>query len=140
MTLTIERFKDAQERDYASALAEIRNGEKRTHWIWYVFPQMRGLGHSYYANLFGIRDKKEAEDYLNDETLGSRLREITSVLLELQDKTADQIFGDLDAMKVKSSMTLFDCICPDDIFAEVLDKYYDGKRCGLTIDLLNQEN
>lgn len=140
MTLTIERFKEAQERDYINALAEIRNGEKRTHWIWYIYPQMRGLGHSYYANLFGIRDKKEAEDYLNDETLGSRLREITSVLLELQDKTADQIFGDLDAMKVKSSMTLFDCICPEDIFAEVLDKYYDGKRCGLTIDLLNQEN
>ena len=140
MTLTIERFKEAQERDYINALAEIRNGEKRTHWIWYIYPQMRGLGHSYYANLFGIRDKKEAEDYLNDETLGSRLREITSVLLELQDKTADQIFGDLDAMKVKSSMTLFDCICPEDIFAEVLDKYYDGKRCRLTIDLLNQEN
>lgn len=140
MTLTIERFKDAQERDYASALAEIRNGEKRTHWIWYVFPQMRGLGHSYFASLYGIKDQKEAEDYLNDITLGGRLREITTALYELHDKTADQIFGELDAMKVKSSMTLFDYICPDDIFAKVLDKYYDGKRCGLTIDLLNREN
>ena len=136
----IERFIEAQKRDYETALAEIRSGKKETHWIWYIFPQMIGLGHSYNAHLYGIRDKKEAEDYLNDKILGKRLREITSALLELQGTTANQIFGGLDAMKVNSSMTLFDHISPDDIFAKVIDRYYDGKRCKLTLQLLNQAN
>lgn len=113
----LERFVEAQKRDYKIALEEVRSGQKRTHWIWYIFPQMYGLGHSCYANLYGIRDRKEAEEYLKDKTLGKRLREITSTLLQHEGKSAEEIFGELDAMKVSSSMTLFDAVCPNDMFA-----------------------
>lgn len=113
----LERFVEAQKRDYKIALEEVRSGQKRTHWIWYIFPQMYGLGHSCYANLYGIRDRKEAEEYLKDKTLGKRLREITSTLLQHEGKSAEEIFGELDAMKVRSSMTLFDAVCPNDMFA-----------------------
>ena len=135
----IERFIEAQKRDYETALEEVRDGQKRTHWIWYIFPQMFGLGHSCYANLYGIRGRKEAEEYLKDKTLGKRLREVTSALLQHEGKSAEEIFGVLDAMKVKSSMTLFDVISPDDIFAEVLVKFYNGERCGITITKINEE-
>ena len=134
----LERFVEAQKRDYKIALEEVRSGQKRTHWIWYIFPQMYGLGHSCYANLYGIRDRKEAEEYLKDKTLGKRLREITSTLLQHEEKSAEEIFGELDAMKVRSSMTLFDAVCPNDMFAEVLEKFYNGERCGITIAKLNE--
>ena len=134
----LERFVEAQKRDYKIALEEVRSGQKRTHWIWYIFPQMYGLGHSCYANLYGIRDRKEAEEYLKDKTLGKRLREKTSTLLQHEGKSAEEIFGELDAMKVRSSMTLFDAVCPNDMFAEVLEKFYNGERCGITIAKLNE--
>ena len=134
----LERFVEAQKRDYKIALEEVRSGQKLTHWIWYIFPQMYGLGHSCYANLYGIRDRKEAEEYLKDKTLGKRLREITSTLLQHEGKSAEEIFGELDAMKVRSSMTLFDAVCPNDMFAEVLEKFYNGERCGITIAKLNE--
>lgn len=134
----LERFVEAQKRDYKIALEEVRSGQKRTHWIWYIFPQMYGLGHSCYASLYGIRDRKEAEEYLKDKTLGKRLREITSTLLQHEGKSAEEIFGELDAMKVRSSMTLFDAVCPNDMFAEVLEKFYNGERCGITIAKLNE--
>ena len=134
----LERFVEAQKRDYKIALEEVRSGQKRTHWIWYIFPQMYGLGHSCYANLYGIRDRKEAEEYLKDKTLRKRLREITSTLLQHEGKSAEEIFGELDAMKVRSSMTLFDAVCPNDMFAEVLEKFYNGERCGITIAKLNE--
>ena len=134
----LERFVEAQKRDYKIALEEVRSGQKRTHWTWYIFPQMYGLGHSCYANLYGIRDRKEAEEYLKDKTLGKRLREITSTLLQHEGKSAEEIFGELDAMKVRSSMTLFDAVCPNDMFAEVLEKFYNGERCGITIAKLNE--
>lgn len=133
----MNRFIKAQERDYKIAFNEVQSGKKLTHWIWYIFPQMRGLGHSYYAHLYGIKNIEEAREYLQDKILGERLREITNVLLEHYDKTADDIFGDLDAMKVKSCMTLFDAISPNDIFDKVLDRFYEGKRCKLTIKILN---
>lgn len=134
----LERFVEVQKRDYKIALEEVRSGQKRTHWIWYIFSQMYGLGHSCYANLYGIRDRKEAEEYLKDKTLGKRLREITSTLLQHEGKSAEEIFGELDAMKVRSSMTLFDAVCPNDMFAEVLEKFYNGERCGITIAKLNE--
>lgn len=134
----LERFVEAHKRDYKIALEEVRSGQKRTHWIWYIFPQMYGLGHSCYANLYGIRDRKEAEEYLKDKTLRKRLREITSTLLQHEGKSAEEIFGELDAMKVRSSMTLFDAVCPNDMFAEVLEKFYNGERCGITIAKLNE--
>ena len=134
----LERFVEAQKRDYQLALAEVRAGKKRSHWIWYIFPQMYGLGHSCYANLYGIRNRVEAVGYLKHKVLGKRLREITSALLKHEDNPADEIFGDLDAMKVKSCMTLFDIISPDDIFAEVLNEFYGQQRCELTIRMLSE--
>ena len=133
----LERFIEAQKHDYQLALEEVQAGKKQSHWIWYIFPQMYGLGHSCYANLYGIRDKKEAEEYLKHIILGKRLREITMALLEHNGCSADAIFGDIDAMKVRSCMTLFDVISPEDIFAEVLNKFYANKRCDLTIRILS---
>ena len=92
---------------------------------------------TFFDLVYGIRDRKEAEEYLNDKTLDKRLREITSALLQHEGKSAEEIFGGLDAMKVKSSMTLFDIICPNDIFADVLVKFYNDERCELTIQKLN---
>ena len=134
----LEKFVEAQKRDYNIALKEVQNGKKETHWIWYIFPQMLGLGRSCYANLYGIKNKEEAEEYLKHKVLGKRLREVTNALLEHEGKPADDIFGYPDTMKVNSSMTLFDIICPDDIFAQVLDKFYEGKRCKLTLEMLEK--
>lgn len=134
----LERFIEAQKRDYKIALEEVRKGKKETHWIWYVFPQMLGLGHSCYANLYGIKNKDEAEEYLKHKILGKRLREVTSVLLKHEGKSAKDIFGYPDNMKVRSSMTLFDSVCPNDIFARVLERFYDGIRCNLTLNMLKK--
>ena len=132
----IERFIDAQKTDYKLALAEIERGRKQSHWIWYIFPQLVGLVRSCYSTLYGIRSREEAEEYLQNEVLGRRLREITNALLKHNDKSAEEIFGVLDAMKVRSSMTLFDAISSDDIFAQVLDTFYDGKRCEFTLSAI----
>ena len=134
----LERFVKAQKRDYQLALAEVRAGKKQSHWIWYIFPQMYGLGHSCYANLYGIRDNKEAEEYLKHKILGKRLREITMALLEHDACSAEDIFGNLDAMKVRSSMTLFDIVSPKDIFDEILNKFYANQRCDITIRMLSE--
>lgn len=134
----LERFVKAQKRDYQLALAEVRAGKKQSHWIWYIFPQMYGLGHSCYANLYGIRDKKEAEEYLKHKILGKRLREITMALLEHDACSAEDIFGNLDAMKVRSSMTLFDIVSPEDIFDKILNKFYANQRCDITIRMLSE--
>lgn len=129
--INIERFVEAQEgvwAGYAVALAEIEQGRKKSHWIWYIFPQLRGLGHSRRAHFYGIADRKEAENYLAHPVLGPRLREISGALLANTNKSARAIFGDIDAQKVKSCMTLFDSISPNDIFADVLDSFYSGER------------
>lgn len=124
---------------YSTALEEIKAGRKRSHWIWYIFPQLKGLGHSYNAEYYGIAEREEAEAYLADATLGLRLREISLALLAVNGKSASEILGDIDAMKVKSSMTLFDAISPGDVFAAVIDKYFDGKRDGLTLKMLDRK-
>lgn len=127
----IERFVEAQESlyaGYAQALKEIKTGRKVSHWIWYIFPQLRGLGHSRMSHFYGITDKAEAKTYLNHPILGSRLREISEALLSHTDKSAEWILGDIDAQKVKSCMTLFDCISPNDIFSDVLDSFYNRER------------
>ncbi len=130
----LERFKQAQEYAYATALAEIRGGKKTSHWIWYIFPQLKGLGRSYNSEYYGIENLEEAKAYLEDETLGTRLREISQALMEHTNKhSAYDIFGGLDAKKVKSCMTLFDMVSPNDVFASVLDAFFDGKRDGRTI-------
>ena len=129
----LERFVEAQELDYISALNEVKNGEKRGHWIWYIFPQIKGLGHSYNSEFFGISSKEEAKAYLDHPVLGARLREITQALLDCGNPSADDIFGFPDVLKVRSCMTLFDLVAPDDIFNDVLYKYYEGQRCDKTI-------
>ena len=135
----MERFIEAQERHYQLALTEVQAGKKQSHWIWYIFPQMRGLGRSYFAHMYGIRDREEAEEYLNHEVLGMRLREKTAALLGHDERTAEEIFGDLDAMKVRSCMTLFDIISPEDIFSEVLRRFYSNTRCEITIAMLSKK-
>ena len=138
----IERFVEAQENTfsgYERALSEMQAGEKYGHWIWYIFPQLRGLGHSGNANFYGIEDLAEAREYLKHPVLGPRLREITAAALShADDRLAIELMGsDIDAMKFKSSMTLFDKACPNDIFAEVLDAFYDGERCRRTVRMLS---
>ena len=136
MPHNLQRFLSAQDRDYPIALREIKNGCKYSHWIWYIFPQIKGLGRSYQSEYYGITNRQEAEAYLAEPTLNARLREITLTLLEHKDKTAQQILGGIDAMKVKSSMTLFDAIAPNDIYADVLNIFYEGDRCKRTLEHL----
>lgn len=138
-SLNLDRFVKAQQDVYPQALSEIRQGRKQSHWIWYVFPQLIGLGHSYNARYYGIRNRAEAEAYLVHPVLGLRLREISGQLLAVEGRTAREILGDVDALKVCSSMTLFDAVSPNDVFAEVLDKYYGGRRCRLTLGMLDEE-
>lgn len=137
--MELERFVKAQHDTYETAFSEIRQGCKRTPWIWYIFPQLVGLGHSSNARYYGIRNRAEAEAYLNHPVLGSRLRRISERLLTVEGRTAREILGNLDAMKVRSSMTLFDAVSPNDIFGLVLDKYYGGQRCLYTLEMLDEK-
>ncbi len=134
----LQRFLDAQQGDYEHALAEVRNGRKYSHWIWYIFPQLKGLGMSYNSQYYGISGKEEAEAYLSHPVLGERLREITSAFLQLKSKTAEEVFGSLDAMKVLSCMTLFNEVAPGDLFRQVIDRYYQGETDEMTKRMLDK--
>ena len=135
----LNRFLQAQKGTfgYSIALKEIKNGEKKSHWIWYIFPQLRGLGFSSFTNYYGLSDLDEAKAYLKHKVLGKRLREISKALLVHQDKPIEGIMSPLNAMKVRSCMTLFDLVSPNDVFAEVLDVFYGDSRDEQTICLLN---
>ena len=136
----LSRFVQAQDElfcDYSQALKEVREGYKYTHWIWYIFPQLKDLGHSRRAKYFGISDLDEAVRYMEHPVLSAHLREISQALLEHKgSKTALEIFGGIDAIKVRSCMTLFDAVCPNDVFLEVLDAFYDGQKDSKTLELL----
>ncbi len=133
----LHRFLDAQERDFEIALAEIKRGRKQSHWMWYIFPQIAGLGFSETARFYAIKDKKEAENYLAHSVLGKRIIEISSALMEIEGKTANQIFGSPDDMKLKSSMTLFGALeATNPVFQKVLDKYCGGAKDVRTIQIL----
>ena len=134
----VSRFIKAQESMYETALAEIRNGKKESHWIWFILPQLRGLGHSYNSTYYGIDGLEEARIYLNNPILSSRLCEIVNVLLSLPTDDPESIFGKLDALKLKSSMTLFDAIQSNDVFSQVLDKYFNGQRDNATISIIHK--
>ena len=137
--MNLERFHKAQENSYSAALAEIKSGRKYSYWMWYVFPQLSGLGQSPTARFYGISDLEEAREYLKDEILGSRLIEISNALLALVSNDAYEIFGFPDDLKLKSSMTLFALADPNlDIFQKVLDKFFGGERDENTIRLLEQ--
>ena len=133
---SLERFVVAQERMYPRALEEVKNGRKMTHWIWYIFPQLKGLGHSNNSQYYGLDGVEEARAYLAHPILGARLREITAVVLEA-DKDVEEIFGDIDTIKLRSCMTLFAEIADDDHFAKVLEKYFEGEKDKKTLQLLS---
>lgn len=136
----LSRFTDAQKRDYETALAEIRSGRKRSHWMWYIFPQIQGLGRSQTAQFYAIQDLGEAAAYLNDPYLGKNLKEISKALLEIEGSSASQIFGSPDDMKLRSSMTLFALATQDNqVFRDVLTKYYHGKMDERTVKIVNSE-
>ena len=133
---SLERFVVAQERMYARALEEVRNGKKVTHWIWYIFPQLKGLGTSNNSIYYGLDDVEEARAYLAHPLLGVRLREITTAVLQ-SEKSADEIFGGIDTIKLRSCMTLFNEIAEDDLFGRVLLKCFEGKSDSKTLELLS---
>ena len=133
----LERFKEAQKRDYETALTEIKNGHKRSHWMWYIFPQIAGLGMTETAKYYAIKDINEASDYLMDQLLGTQLTELCKVLLQLETNDAQAIFGTPDDLKLRSSMTLFDAVpATFPVFGQVLDKFYGGKRDKRTLEIL----
>ena len=137
----LKRFTEAQYRDYDQALKEIRNGKKTSHWIWYIFPQLRGLGRSYMSDYYGIKDLEEAKAFLQNPYLGKNLKEISEALLELDSDNATQVMGIPDNMKLKSSMTLFACADPEtDVFEKVLEKFYNGQKDGQTLKMLSKES
>ena len=136
MAADLSRFLKAQEQDYEQALREIRSGRKRSHWMWYIFPQIQGLGFSPTAQYYAIRDLQEARDYLAHPVLSTRLKEISSALLDLNGLSASEIFGYPDDLKLRSSMTLFRMAdLNEPVFLEVLEKYYDGKPDARTVEL-----
>ncbi len=138
-TGTLNRFIDAQQRDYDRALAEVRQGRKQSHWMWYIFPQLAGLGHSETAKFYGIKGQQEARDYLAHPVLGSRLVDISAALLEVEGRTANQIMGSPDDLKLRSSMTLFSLADnTNPVFQAVLDKFFEGLPDQSTQAMLNE--
>ncbi|MBQ8590918.1 MAG: DUF1810 domain-containing protein [Firmicutes bacterium] len=132
----LERFLEAQERSYKTALSEIRYGQKMSHWMWYIFPQLKGLGYSSTAKYYGIEGREEAEAYLAHPVLGQRLREISGELLKLESCDAGYVMGYPDDLKLKSSMTLFLEVGGETVFQQVLDKFFDGEKDRKTLELL----
>ena len=135
--LEITRFIEAHKHSYQNALAEIRNGRKTSHWMWYIFPQIRGLGRSSTSQYYAIQNLDEAAAFLQDPYLGRNLREICHVLLSLETNNATEVFGKPDDIKLKSSMTLFSLVKDTDpVFQEILNKYFGGKRDYRTLKIL----
>jgi uncharacterized protein (DUF1810 family) len=135
----LNRFVQAQEQVYPQALSEIKRGHKRSHWMWFIFPQIDGLGSSSTAKFYAIKSKDEAKAYLNHPLLGRRLVECAEVLLKLQGKSAEEIFGYPDDLKLRSSVTLFASVSePGSVFSRVLDQYYGSQPDARTRELLKQ--
>lgn len=138
---SLERFVQAQERDYAQALAELQAGRKRTHWIWYVLPQLRGLGHSAMAERYGIHGRAEAEAYVAHPVLGPRLVACVQALLNHPELSAEEMLGGVDAMKLQSCLTLFAEVAPGEVcFAQALEVFYAGRRDAQTLALLSAKS
>ena len=136
----LTRFIIAQKTDYETALAEIKKGRKTSHWMWYIFPQIQGLGLSETSRFYSIRDLEEATEYLHHPSLGTRLIAISIELLKLKASNARMIFGVPDDMKLKSSMTLFASLPgADPVFQKVLDKYFDGEADRETLRIIGKE-
>ena len=132
----LERFVLAQRNVYSQVLSEIIRGRKTSHWMWFIFPQVKGLGRSYESQLYGIGDLSEARAYLAHEVLGNRLRECVSALLQIENRTALEIFGPIDEMKLRSSLTLFNAASEEVIFDQAIAKYFNGQTDDLTLGIL----
>jgi uncharacterized protein (DUF1810 family) len=138
---TLQRFLDAQDGSYSRALAEIKNGRKQSHWMWYIFPQIAGLGFSETARFYAIKDLQEARDYLAHPVLGSRLIEIANAIFQLERKSANQILGSPDDMKLHSCLTLFSLLDQTDpIFQAVLSKYFKNIPDQQTLSLVKDSS
>jgi uncharacterized protein (DUF1810 family) len=136
---SLERYLSAQEGVYGTALAELRAGRKRAHWMWFIFPQLRGLGRSAMAERYGILSQTEAREYLTHPILGARLRECIDAIMPLQDRTLHEIFGSPDDLKFRSSMTLFlEASRGDPLFQAALDRWCDGVPDPATLSLLEE--
>ncbi len=134
----LKRFLDAQENDFERALAEMKRGRKQSHWMWYIFPQIAGLGSSETSRFYAVKARAEAELYLAHPVLGARLVRISEALLEIEGKTANQIFGSPDDVKLKSSMTLFGALKnTNPVFQSVLDEYFNGTNDLRTLQLID---
>ena len=135
----LDRFVEGQRQTFDIALDEVRNGKKRSHWMWYIFPQLKGLGFTDISKYYAIRDLNEAKAFLRHTILGTRLLTITSALLELECRDAYKIFGTPDELKLKSSMTLFSLADDEtnNIFQQVIIEFFDGKRDQKTLHLLS---
>ena len=135
--MSLERFIDAQSGTHDQALDEIRRGRKQSHWMWFIFPQFAGLGSSETSRYFAIKSRGEAEAYLAHPVLGSRLLECAQAVLDVQNRSAVEIFGPIDAMKLRSSATLFAAISSSgSLFHQIIDRYFDGWHDDATLDLI----
>src|SRR5947209_2409130 len=134
----LARFLEAQRHVYSRALSEIRKGQKTSHWMWFIFPQIEGLGNSPNSVRYSIKSVNEARSYLGHPILGTRLIECSNAVLESSSSSAEYIFGDIDTQKLSSSMTLFDMVSADrdSVFLHVLTKYFDGRRDEKTVAIL----
>jgi uncharacterized protein (DUF1810 family) len=132
----LQRFLDAQAQAYPQVLAELRGGQKQSHWMWFIFPQFAGLGHSAMARRFAIASRDEAVAYLGHGVLGSRLRECTALVSAVEGRTIREVLGSPDDLKFNSSMTLFGAVSSDPDFAEAIAKFFGGKPDQMTLDLL----
>ena len=136
--IDLQIFVQAQEDIYEQALAELKNGSKESHWMWFVFPQIAGLGNSEMARKYAIPNLADAKAYLSNDLLGSRLRECTEAVLAVEGRTAHEILGSPDDMKLKSCMTLFEVADgPGSVFSSILEKYFEGQRDERSLTILN---
>ena len=136
----LQRFLDAQKNTYSDALSEIKNGKKQSHWMWFIFPQVQGLGNSEYARRYAIKDLEEATEYLNHPDLSARLVEISNAMLQANHNNATALLGKPDDMKLHSSMTLFSLAeGADPVFEQVLKKFFGGKKDEKTLRILGRE-
>lgn len=129
----LNRFVDAQARVYDRVVTELRGGRKASHWMWFIFPQLRGLGHSEMAIRFAISSREEALAYLDNPILGARLIECTQLVTQIQGRSIDEIFGYPDDLKFHSSMTLFSAVASQRVFRDALQKYFEGKGDSFTL-------
>lgn len=138
--MSLDRFIKGHNMDYETALSEIKAGRKHSHWIWYIFPQIHGLGMSRTSEIYSIESLEEAKEYMGNVLLKSHMLEICNVLLELDESDPTKVMGYPDDLKLRSSMTLFTEATPEyDVFQKVLDKFYDGEKDERTLEVLSRE-